>query len=81
MTFKKISELQKDIATDSDMLRSRFEETHGPGGLCDTLVNATNAMLEIRLKIEYGDYFAIHCAKLKEDKFQGFLWKENQDLD
>lgn len=45
------------------------------------LMNATNAMLEFRLKIEYGDYLAVNCATLKEHQFQGFKWKETEGLD
>ena len=72
---KDFETLQNDIRIDSGMLLSRFEETHGEGGLCDTLINSTKAMLELRLKIEYGDYLAVNCATLKENRFQGYLWK------
>lgn len=78
---KEFVKLQADITIDSNMLRSRFDETHGPGGLCETLVHASNAMLELRLKIDYGDYLAVNCAILKEHRFQGLLWKKGENLD
>lgn len=73
---KDFAKLQADIAIDSGMLRSRFDETHGPEGLCETIIHASNAMLELRLKIEYGDYLAINCAMLKEHRFQGYMRKK-----
>lgn len=38
-------------------------------------------MLELRPKIDYGDYLAVNCAILKEHRFQGLMWKKGENLD
>ena len=68
------------LRIDEDMLDSRFHEVHGPDGLCDTLMENAALMIEIRLKVEYGDYLAVSLAKLKEPKFEGFQWKIHPKL-
>ncbi|KAI9788683.1 MAG: hypothetical protein M1816_006734 [Peltula sp. TS41687] len=79
---KEEAERLKDIAVDDDdgMPRSRYEDVHGPKGLCDALVSTIAAMMEIRLQVTYGDYLAISLSRLKDESFNDFLWMQNPRL-
>ena len=43
-------------------LQFRYEKIHGNDGLCTVLLELFNAMAELRLKAEYGDYLAYACT-------------------
>lgn len=66
----------KKLAVDDGMLRSRFEEVHGPSGLCNALLSTATALMEIRLAMTYGDYMAVNLSTLKGPAFNGFLWRQ-----
>ncbi|KAI9788510.1 MAG: hypothetical protein M1816_006850 [Peltula sp. TS41687] len=71
--------LQRLAAADG-MLQSRYDEVHGPNGLCDALVKSIARYMERRLRIAYGDYLARGLSKLKDDRFAGFQWPEQPAL-
>lgn len=61
------------------MTASRWEEVHGENGLCQTIVEYIQAVIELRFRLEYGDYLAVSCGALKGFQFQGYLpKKQNQ---
>ena len=70
---------RKKIAREVEVLygdmNSRYEKIHGPNGLCVVVVDVSNAMAELRLKAEYGDYLAYTCSALKGDNFNDMIWK------
>lgn len=49
--------------------------------VCDSLIDFIRAMLELRLKFEYRDYLAVHCANLEETQCQTHFWREGEKLD
>ena len=49
--------MEKNITIDAVMMGSRWEGLHGPQGLCNALMASTNAMMEMRLQMEYGNEF------------------------
>ena len=61
----KRKEYIKDLAIDAEMVRSRWEVAHARDGLCVNLVESVQAMMEVRLYNEYGDYTAMACKALK----------------
>ena len=56
--------LLEELKISDGMLQSRWSIVHGPNGLAATLVKSIQAMQEIRMVNEYGDYLAIACAEL-----------------
>ena len=46
-------------------IQSRYDRVHDADGLCSALVEFFNMMVEVRLKVEYGDYLAYTCTALK----------------
>ena len=60
------TELLKELQIDDGMLRSRWEIAHGPDGLVATLIKSIQAMQEVRMLTEYGDYLAVACAGLNK---------------
>ena len=56
-------------------LQSRYEKTHGHDGLCTVLLELFNAMAELRLKAEYGDYLDYACTSLKGNNMNDIIWK------
>ena len=71
-TRKKI---QKKVEIPDDEMSSRYEKIHGHEGLCYTLVEQFNAMAELRMMAEYGDYLAYTCTTLKGDVMNDMVWK------
>ena len=55
-------------------LQFRYEKT-GKDGLCTVLLELFNAMAELRLKAEYGDYLAYACTSLKGNNMNDMIWK------
>ena len=56
-------------------MQSRYDKIHGNDGLCTTLMELFNAMAELRLKAEYGDYLAHMCSALKAENMSDMVWK------
>lgn len=81
----KRQELQQTIRIERDMFSSRWDTVHGIGGLCATLCQCMNAIMEMRLEIEYGDYLAESLKGLKKDQFdeairgKALFWRANGD--
>ena len=59
-----------NLVKDTQMVRSRWELAHAPNGLCANLNESVQAMTEVRLYNEYGDYAAIACKELRTLKFE-----------
>ena len=67
--------MAKEIEILDDEMQSRYDKLHGQEGLCCALVELVNAMGEIRMKAEYGDYLAYTCSALKGEGMDDMLWK------
>ena len=71
--------IKKKIAKEVDILddemQSRYDKIHGEDGLCFALVEVFNAMAELRMKAEYGDYLACTCCALKTERMDDMIWK------
>lgn len=65
----------KEVEILDDETQSRYDKIHGHGGLCNTLVELFNAMAEIRMKADYGDYLADPCSALKAQSMNDLVWK------
>ena len=61
--------LTDSIKIDVDMFASHWDSVHGIGGLCEILCECMNAVMEMRMEIEYGDYLAESLKQLKKDNF------------
>ena len=61
-------------------MQSRYDKMHGNDGLCATIMELFNAMAELRMKAEYGDYLAHTCTALKTENMGDMIWKA-QKLD
>ena len=71
-TRKKI---QKKVQIPDDGRSAGYERIHGHEGLCYTLVEQFNAMAELRMMTEYGDYLAYTCTTLNDDIMNDMVWK------
>ena len=71
--------VRKKMAKEIDILdgemHSRYDKLHGEEGLCCALVELFNAMAELRMKAEYGDYLAYACVNLKIERMSDLAWK------
>ena len=67
--------MEKEIDILDGEMQSRYDKIHGDDGLCCALVELFHAMSEIRMKAEYGDYFAYACANLKTESMNDLAWK------
>lgn len=56
-------------------LQSRWDKLHGEGGIVDALVETFNAMAEIRMKVQYGDYLNYACKEPKAEGMATMKWK------
>ena len=52
-----------------------MKEIHRNDGLSHTLVELFNAMAELRMVAEYGDYLAYICSALKAEGMNDMIWK------
>lgn len=59
-------------------LQSRWAHEQGPNGLVQLVTDAINAMKEVRVWLEYGDYLAIHCEALNQGGMRDLLWKTTE---
>lgn len=50
--------MTKEVEILDDEMNSRYEKIHGRNGLCHNLIELFNAMAEIRMMVEYGNYLA-----------------------
>ena len=67
--------MAKEMEILDDEMQSRYDKLHGQEGLCCALVELINAMGEIRMKAEYGDYLAYTCSALKAEGMDEMLWR------
>ncbi len=67
--------LAKEVEILDNEMQSRYDKVHGEDGLCYNLVELFNAMAEIRMKAEYGDYLAYTCTALKTESMNDLAWK------
>ena len=67
--------IQKEVQILDDEMSSRYEKVHSHEGLCYTIVEHFNAMAELRMMAEYGDYLAFTCTTLKGDVMNDMVWK------
>ena len=67
--------IAKEVEILDDEMSSRYEKIHGNDGLCHTLVELFNAMAELRMMAEYGDYLAYTCSALKTEGMNDLIWK------
>ena len=72
--------LAKEVQVLDEEMQSRWDKIHGTDGLCFALVEIFNAMAELRMKAEYGDYLAYTCSALKGGVMEQMIWRiENLD--
>ena len=57
--------MENDLVATDDMIQSRWPSLHSKEGFCTLIVNEFNALAELRMKVEYGDYLAMACNDLK----------------
>lgn len=73
------SSVRKTLAKEREILddemQSRYDRIHGEDGLCPALVENFNAMAELRMKAEYGDYLTYACTALKGENIKDIIWK------
>ena len=70
--------MAKEVENLDHEIHSRYEKIHGPDGLCSTLIESFYAMVEPRMKAEYGDYLAYTCYVLKGEGMSDMVWKVNK---
>ncbi|KAL6717285.1 hypothetical protein ACLMJK_005200 [Lecanora helva] len=56
-------------------IQSRYDLVHSDDGLIAKLVTSFNALAEVRLRIEYGDYLALAWRHLKSNDMGDMQWK------
>ena len=69
------TKIAKQVEILDDEMSSRYEKLHGTNGLCHNLVELFNAMAELRMVVEYGDYLAYTQMALKADGMNDMKWK------
>ena len=67
--------MTKEVEILDGEMQSRYDKIHGHDGLCHVLVELFDAMVEIRMKADYGDYLAYTCAALESESMSGLIWK------
>lgn len=72
---KKRKEREEEVMKLNAGVCSRYDNILGPDGLLEALVTNFNAMAELRLNAEYGDYLASACAKFKRSDMEDIKWK------
>ena len=73
--MKKKKKIAKEVEILDDEMSSRYERIHGTMGLCHNLIELFNAMVELRMVVEYGDYLAYTWTALKGDDMNEMKWK------
>ena len=63
----------KEVEILDDEMSSRYEIIHGNNGLCHNLIELFNAMAELRMMAEYGDYLAYTCSALKTETMNDMI--------
>ena len=67
--------MAKEVEILDDEIQSRYDKIQGSNGLCTALIEVFNAMAELRMMAEYGDYLAYNCLALKGENTNGMIWK------
>ena len=65
--------MAKEVKILDNEMQSRYDKIHGDEGLYCALVEQFNAVAEIRVKAEYGDYLAF--TALKGEAMNDMIWK------
>ena len=71
--------LQQEIRVLDGALGSRYELLHGEPGISQALMDTFHMLAEVRIKIEYGDYFAVNTTKLKNYTIDDLTWKGTKE--
>lgn len=80
-------ELERKVLPDENVmaldaeLASRWQHEQGPDGLTQLVTDSINAMIEVRMWLEYGDYLAIHCEQINQRDMRDLLWKTTERCD
>ncbi|KAI4169567.1 MAG: hypothetical protein LQ343_005587 [Gyalolechia ehrenbergii] len=64
------------INIDESILESVYEKTQAPGGLIEMLVRSIDAMIEVRISCEYGDFVSYGCKELKTNDMRDMIWRQ-----
>ena len=67
--------LTEEVEILDNEMQSRYDKIHGKDGLCNTVIELFNAMAELRMKVEYGDYLSHTCSALKAENMGDMIWK------
>lgn len=80
---KSREDLLTNVRIDEGILWSRWEEMHGKDGVLAAFLKSTDAMVEMRLAIEYGDILAGSCKQLKGPEMNNLnlSWKRFPEMD
>ncbi len=73
--------LDKNIEALDAALESRWTNEQGPNGLVQVVIDSINAMMELRMWLEYGDYLALHCEQINQGDMRDLLWKTTEKCD
>lgn len=65
----------KEVEILDGIMQSRYDAIHAREWLCNAILELFNAMAEVRMKAEYGDYLAYACEALKTERMNDLLWK------
>jgi hypothetical protein len=67
--------MEKEMGILDGEMQSRWNRLHSEGGAVDVLVDTFNAMAELRMKVQYGDYLGYACKALKTEDMATMKWK------
>lgn len=67
--------MEKEMGILDGEMQSRWDRLHSEGGVVDVLVDSFNAMAELRMKAQYGDYLGYACEALKTEDMATMRWK------
>ncbi|KAM0805153.1 hypothetical protein BDR22DRAFT_885225 [Usnea florida] len=67
--------MAKEIDILDGEMHSRYDKFYAEDSLYCALIELFNAIAEIRMKAEYGDYLAYACANLKTECMCDLAWK------
>ncbi len=67
--------MEKEMGILDGEMQSRWNRLHSEGGAVDVLVDTFNAMAELRMKVQYGDYLGYACKALKTEDMVTMKWK------
>ncbi|KAI4136498.1 MAG: hypothetical protein LQ341_005582 [Variospora aurantia] len=79
---KKEDEIKARISVDDGILESMHEKIQGPDGLCQMIVQSLEAMREVRILTQFGDYAAYSLQDLKKQVFgmDAMIWRQPEHM-